>query len=82
MLALINFENMIITTIRYQRFLIWGYLIVAVISYIFGNRVVRNYGVLGISVFYSILVTLLAIGFFILMRWSVVRITKKDLKEE
>ena len=57
-------------------------MIVAVISYIFGNRVVRNYGVLGISVFYSILVTLLAIGFFILMRWSVVRITKKDLKEE
>ena len=82
MLALINFENMIITTIRYQRFLIWGYLIVAVISYVFGNRVVRNYGVLGISTFYSILVTLLAIGFFILMRWSVVRIAKKDLKEE
>ena len=82
MLALINFENMIITTIRYQRFLIWGYLIVAVISYVFGNGVVRNYGVLGISTFYSILVTLLAIGFFILMRWSVVRIAKKDLKEE
>lgn len=82
MLALINFENMIITTIRYQRFLIWGYLIVAVISYVFGNGVVRDYGVLGISTFYSILVTLLAIGFFILMRWSVVRIAKKDLKEE
>lgn len=80
MLALINFENMIITTIRYQRFLIWGYLMVAVISYIFGNTVVRNYGVLGISVFYSILVTLLSIGFFGLMNWSVRKVVKKDIQ--
>lgn len=78
MLALINFENMIITTVRYQRYLIWGYFFVAIISYIFGNTIVRKNGVLGISVFYTLLVTLLSIVFYIMMMWCIKRSSKEE----
>lgn len=55
-LALINFLQMIITVTRRQNLLIIGYLL-AYLAFIFvGKSIVKGYGIIGISIFYTIVV--------------------------
>ena len=67
MLALVNFFAVVITVIRCQKQLIWGYIFVAIIAKILSNFFVRNYGIMGASVLYTGLMTLLAIVFAVVL---------------
>lgn len=62
-LAIVNFLQMIITVIRKQKRLIIGYLVAAILFLVFGNRIVSAYGIIGISVYYSVVVTIIGIVF-------------------
>ena len=63
MVALINFFTMVITVTRYQKHLMWGYLIISFAFLAFGKRVAGEAGIMGISVFYTAAVTVLALIF-------------------
>lgn len=65
MVALINFFTMVITVTRYQKHLMWGYLFISLIFLIFGKKVAGQFGIMGISVFYTVSVAVLALIFLI-----------------
>lgn len=65
MVALINFFTMVITVTRYQKHLMWGYLAISFGFLAFGKRVAENWGIRGISIFYTISVTVLALIFLV-----------------
>lgn len=64
-LALVNFFTMVITITRYQRHLIWGYLIISAGFLLAGKKIAGTYGIMGISAFYSISIIVLALIFLI-----------------
>lgn len=63
LLALVNFFTMVITVTRYQKHLFWGYLIISLAFLIFGRKIAAIYGIIGISSFYTVLMSLLALSF-------------------
>lgn len=63
MVALINFFTMVITVTRYQKHLVWGYLFISLGFLLFGKKVAGDGGILGISLFYTAAVTVLALIF-------------------
>ena len=63
MLAFVNFFAVIITVIRCQRYLTWGYVFVAVIAKLFSGYFVETNGITGASVLYTGLMTLLSMVF-------------------
>lgn len=67
LLALINFFTMIITIVRFQKYLIGGYAVVSLAFLLFGSKCVQAYGVLGVSCFYTLSMLFLALLFFILL---------------
>lgn len=67
MLALVNFFMVVVTIIRYQRFLTAGYVGVAVIAWLLSGFFVKNYGIMGAAVLYTVLMSLLAVVFLITM---------------
>lgn len=62
-LAFVNFLQMIITVERKQNFLIIGYLLAYLAFILLGERIVREYGIIGISIFYSLIVVGIGIVF-------------------
>ena len=62
-LAYTSFYQMILTVIRKQNWLIAGYLLGYVIFLLLGRKIVEYGGILGISIFYTIVVALIAIYF-------------------
>lgn len=70
-LAFVNFFQMIITIVRKQHLLIIGYLL-AFLSFIFGGRkIVEHFGIVGISIFYTVVVSGIGIVFTILV-WKII----------
>lgn len=66
-LAFVNFFQMIITIVRKQNLLIVGYMF-AFLSFVFGGRkVVEHFGIVGISGFYTIVVSGIGIVFTVLI---------------
>ena len=63
MLSFVNFFAVIITVIRCQRYLTWGYVFVAVIAKLFSGYFVETNGITGASVLYTGLMTLLSMVF-------------------
>ena len=63
MLAFVNFFQMIITVTRYQNWLIWGYFIGSAIFVLLGKYIVNQAGLLGISIFYALIVSGIAVLF-------------------
>lgn len=62
-LAFVNFLQMIITIARKQNLLIIGYLL-AFLTFLFcGKMVVKSFGIVGISVFYTLLVSVIGLIF-------------------
>ncbi|WP_207657721.1 lipopolysaccharide biosynthesis protein [Faecalicatena contorta] len=55
--------NAVITIIRNQNSLMWGYAIVAVLAFTFSNRVVEQYKLVGASVLYTSLMGVLCLIF-------------------
>lgn len=65
-LGLSGLLNAVITIIRYQKSLMWGYAAVAVMALLFSNKVVGAYGMLGASVLYTVLMGMLCVIFAVL----------------
>lgn len=76
LLALINFFTMVITITRYQKHLIWGYLIIS-LGFLFGGKGIAGaYGIMGISSFYTISMIALALIFLIYI-FVIAQLSKK-----
>lgn len=74
-LAFVNFLQMIITVSRKQNLLNIGYLLAFAAFILFGKNIVTEYGIIGISVFYSIVILGIGIIFGII---TVVIIKRKE----
>lgn len=65
-LAIVNFLQMIITVARKQNFLIIGYFLAYLSFILFGKMIVKLYGIVGISVFYTLVVVGIGIVFLVI----------------
>lgn len=54
-LGLSGLLNAVITIIRYQKSLMWGYVVMAALAYIFSDRIVRHYEMMGAAILYAVL---------------------------
>lgn len=79
MLALVNFFTMVITVTRYQKHLIWGYLLISIGFLIGGKEIARTFGIMGISCFYTISMAVLTL-IFLLYIIIVVRLSRNRQK--
>lgn len=78
MLAMVNFFAVVITVIRCQKYLVLGYVFAAVVAKVLSNFFVMNYGIMGASVLYTVLMTLLTVIFGIML----IACVKKRKKEK
>lgn len=62
-LAMSGVLNTVITIIRFQKYLPYGYLFVALLAFFGSTPVVRNFGITGIAVYYMLLTAILAFIF-------------------
>lgn len=65
-LAIVNFLQMIITVARKQNFLMIGYFLAYLSFILFGKMIVKLYGIVGVSVFYTFVVVGIGIVFLII----------------
>ena len=72
-LGLSGLLNAVITIIRYQKSLMWGYAVIAILSYLFSNKIVAQYSMLGAALLYTILMGLLCIVFAILFIYGIIK---------
>lgn len=77
MLALVNFFSVVVTVMRYQKHLIAGYVMLAVIAFLLANRIVGSYGIRGATVLYSVLMACLAVIFAVVMTFFIERKRKE-----
>lgn len=63
MLALVNFFTVVVTVVRGQNHLIIGYISVAVVAKLLSHYFVSTYGIIGATVLYTGLMTLLSLVF-------------------
>lgn len=63
MLALVNFFAVVVTVMRYQKHLIFGYVVLAILAWLMANRTVRMFGIRGATILYTILMAGLAVIF-------------------
>lgn len=66
MLAYAGYFSVLLTIIREQKTILYGYAAISVLSLVFCSRIVRLFGVMGAAVFYTFLMGVLA-GFFLLL---------------
>lgn len=67
MLAVVGFINIVLTILRHQKDLIWGYLFIAIMAYLLSPVFVNNWGITGASWIYTILMSVLALLFSIVL---------------
>lgn len=72
-LGLSGFLSIILTIIRYQKMLMWGYLVVAIFAYVFSDKIVELYGMTGASILYAILMMLLCVVFLVMFVFGILR---------
>lgn len=65
-LAFVNFLQMVITVARKQNLLIIGYLLAYLVFVFFGKTIVKGFGIIGISIFYTIVIVGIAVIFAII----------------
>lgn len=70
-LGLSGFLNAMITTIRFQQSMAFGYGLVAILAFFLSTPIVRMYGILGASVLYTMLMGGLSICFWGLLMWGI-----------
>ncbi len=76
-LGLSGLLNAFITIIRYQKRIMWGYAFIAVLAFLFSNRIVEKYEMIGASILYTALMGGLCIIFIILFTYGVVKKRKE-----
>lgn len=62
-LGLAGFLNILLTIIRRQKSLMWGYILVSLAAYLLSDKIVAGYGILGASVLYMVLMGAICIIF-------------------
>ena len=77
-LGLSGLLNAVITIIRYQKSLMWGYAVVALLALVCSNRIVGMYGMMGAAVLYTLLMAILCVIFVGLFAYGVMK-QKKTL---
>lgn len=60
-LATVGFLNVILTTMREQRWILYGYAVAAAVAFFITGRIVQGYGAMGAAVMYTVLIALLAV---------------------
>lgn len=80
-LAYTSFYQMVLTVIRKQNCLIAGYLLGYGLFLLLGRQAVEDGGILGVSVFYTIVVAIIAV-YFVLVILAGYRARKKQLKND
>ena len=78
-LAYTSFYQMVLTVIRRQNWLIAGYLLGYVLFLLLGRWTVEQGGILGVSVFYTIVVAVIAVYFAMVILWGY-KVRKKQMK--
>ena len=78
MLALSGFLLVVLTVMRCQKNTIWGYLLVAIMAYLFSPVFVKHSGVRGAAVLYLLLMSLLTFLFLLLFVYNFVKVEKRD----
>lgn len=73
MLGLSHFLILIITVIRKQRYLLYGYCVVTIIAIICTPLFVKNYEIVGASVVYTVLMTVMAGVFAVIVKINLKR---------
>ena len=63
MLALVNFFTVVVTVVRGHNHLMVGYVAVAIAAKLMSHTYVARYGIMGATVLYTVLMTLLAFAF-------------------
>jgi O-antigen/teichoic acid export membrane protein len=66
-LGLSGLLNTVITIIRYQKSLMWGYAFIAALAFLFSDKIVRHYEMMGASVLYTVLMGCLCVVFAALL---------------
>jgi O-antigen/teichoic acid export membrane protein len=82
LIAIQNLFIMVITTVRYQKYLIWGYAAVTLILLIAGKKILAVNGLMALSVFFVGMLALLTIYFFLLISISFSRVNVNRKKGE
>lgn len=70
-LGLSGLLNTVITIIRFQKSLMWGYFFIALLAFVFSDKIVANYEMMGAAVLYTILMGSLCIVFTVLFLYGV-----------
>ncbi len=78
-LALSGYLTTIITILREQRKLMYGYLIVALLAFIFSDRIVAAYQIFGASLLYTVLMALLSLMFGLFLCYFISKYIKSVL---
>ena len=65
-LALSNLFNVLLTIMRCQYKLLYGYVVVAIVAFFVSNLVISTYGVMGASILYTGLMAVLALMFIVI----------------
>lgn len=63
MLAIVGFFSTLMTIMRKQKWIMWGFIVISLLAMLFSDYCVKGYGVLGASVLYTVLMMVLAVGF-------------------
>ena len=79
MLALANFFTVTVTVVRGQKYLIPGYFLTAIAARLLSGYFVRTHGVLGASMLYACMMTLVSLAFGLVF---VLRVKYKKKKKE
>lgn len=72
-LGLSGLFNIIITIMRRQKALLIGYVITAVLALAFSNTVVRKYGIMGATAFYTAIMLILCVVFAVIFVIGIVK---------
>lgn len=81
-LALSGLLTTIITIIRFQRALVVGYIIVAIMAYIYSPILVKKYSMTGAAILYMILMAILCAIFIVIFGYGLIKKGKGHEKEE
>lgn len=65
--------NAVITIIRYQQSLMWGYAFVAVLAYMLSDRIVGDCGMMGAAALYTALMGILCLVFFLVFLYGIMK---------
>ena len=65
-LAISGLLNIVVTIMRFQSALLWGYFVVSILAFLFSNYIIDLYGIAGAAWLYTGLMGILCIFFLVI----------------